>query len=109
MSNSEKILMEIHAQVLHLPHLRSSIESQNKLLEELVGVREEMKGVNDSVRDLTQTLKIMGQGLLTTIKASFGSMILAGCIVIIVAVVAITRMDFSGKGAGFEATMGQKK
>ena len=99
--------MEIHAQVLHLPHLRSSIENQNQLLTELVGVREEMRGVNDSVRDLTSTLKSMGQGLLTTIKASFGSMILAGCIVLITAVVAITKIDFAGKGAGFEAKVGQ--
>jgi hypothetical protein len=108
MSDSEKLLMEIHAQVLHLPSLRNSIESQGKLLQELVGMREEMAGVNSSIRDLTDTLKSMGSGVLKTLLGAFGSMILVGCIIVTVAIVAITKIDFSGEGAGFKARVGQQ-
>jgi len=108
MPETDKLLLEIHAHVLHLPSLKNSIENQGKLLQELIGMREEVAGVNDSVKELVGTLKGLGGQLLRTLLVSFGSMIVVGCIIVIVAIAAITKINFIGEGAGFKGSFNQQ-
>lgn len=68
-------------------------------------MRTEMAGVNDSIKGLNKTLQGLGGNMLKTLLGSFGAMVLAGCFIVVVAVVAISKIEVKAEGHGYKANI----
>lgn len=109
--NAERLLMEIHS--VHIPQIHSNLtristklDNHSSLLRQIVEMKDEVGRMTLHLESIALTLGGFGRDLVRGILTGFGLMLLVGCLVVTVAIVAITKVEFSGKGMGIETVIG---